>query len=261
MNKLRYPISHVSKWFGLTKQALRFYEEKGLLHPEIDEENNYRYYSNTDMSQLYRIRPYRNRGFSLKEIKKLLTTKDPDLHKKEYVALIQRQTKELRQLEQTIALNRKMLQTLENLDSILNRLELTVRGKVYYVDNNTEDVFQHLESWITSMPLVHAASFFDPADFVTSGSYGYCLFCDDYDSPEKYESAFHGHSLLLPEQKCLYTAYVHNGRNYLEKMESLRTQAENLNYILDGIWLTRPLTSYIDNGKEQYVCELWIPVK
>lgn len=45
-------IKEVCERTGLTRRAVRFYEEKGLISPEIREENEYRDYTETDVCRL-----------------------------------------------------------------------------------------------------------------------------------------------------------------------------------------------------------------
>ena len=55
-------IKEVCERTGLTRRAVRFYEEKGLISPEIREENEYRDYTETDVRRLQlvaRLRGYR----------------------------------------------------------------------------------------------------------------------------------------------------------------------------------------------------------
>ncbi len=57
-----------------TRKALRIYEEKGILIPDRhDEMNDYRYYSNKQLDDLFIILKYKKLGFSLQEIKEILS--------------------------------------------------------------------------------------------------------------------------------------------------------------------------------------------
>ena len=38
-------ISEISKLLGLSTDTIRFYEKKGLVHPHVNPENNYRMYT------------------------------------------------------------------------------------------------------------------------------------------------------------------------------------------------------------------------
>lgn len=68
-------IGEVAKATGLTISNIRFYEKKGLLHPERDQENQYREYCKEDVLQLKKIVVLRHAGISLEWILMLLGNK------------------------------------------------------------------------------------------------------------------------------------------------------------------------------------------
>ncbi len=62
----------LAKITGITAEAIRFYERKGLLNPERNPSTNYRYYDKTAIKRLRFILKAKNHGFTLSEIKELL---------------------------------------------------------------------------------------------------------------------------------------------------------------------------------------------
>lgn len=65
-------IKEASKLAGASVRALRYYEEKGLIQPQRDKENNYREYDEATVQRLRLIRAYHELQFSLEEIRTLL---------------------------------------------------------------------------------------------------------------------------------------------------------------------------------------------
>ena len=45
-------ISEISKLLGLSTDTIRFYEKKGLVHPHVNPENNYRMYTLMNVLEL-----------------------------------------------------------------------------------------------------------------------------------------------------------------------------------------------------------------
>lgn len=76
-------INEVSKKLNITKRAIKFYEENGLLHPK-KLNNNYRDYSGEDILILQKISLYRKLGISVQDIKSLLRNNDRELLEKIY---------------------------------------------------------------------------------------------------------------------------------------------------------------------------------
>ena len=72
-NREYYQIGDVSKICNISVKTLRYYDEIGLLKPnKIDIQSNYRYYTNDQLTLVIVIKHFKEAGFSLKEIKKLL---------------------------------------------------------------------------------------------------------------------------------------------------------------------------------------------
>jgi len=69
-------INEVMKETGLTKKAIYYYEEVGLIKPNKDEENNYRIYAIDDINRLITIHTLRKLDFSIKDIQLVLLTKE-----------------------------------------------------------------------------------------------------------------------------------------------------------------------------------------
>ena len=64
-------INEVCKECNLTKKAVEYYAEQGLIQPRITE-NGYRQFSETDALMLKRIAVLRGLGFSVPEIRTIL---------------------------------------------------------------------------------------------------------------------------------------------------------------------------------------------
>ncbi len=73
-----YSIRQLSKEFGVTARALRFYEDKGLIQPE--RRGQTRIYSSRDRARLRLILRGKRLGFSLVEIHEILDLYTPKDH-------------------------------------------------------------------------------------------------------------------------------------------------------------------------------------
>lgn len=72
-----YQIGEISKLCNIPIKTLRYYNEIGLLIPEkTDTDSGYRYYSHKQLVLVLVIKQFKEAGFSLKEIKKLLGRED-----------------------------------------------------------------------------------------------------------------------------------------------------------------------------------------
>lgn len=68
---MRFWIRDVMELTGISRRALHYYDEMGLLHPKR-EENGYRYYEEVDLERLQQILFFKELDFPLKEIRNIL---------------------------------------------------------------------------------------------------------------------------------------------------------------------------------------------
>lgn len=67
-----YSIRELSNLAGVSARTLRYYDEIGLLNPSYVNDAGYRYYGEKEVTLLQQILFYRERGFDLKRIQKIL---------------------------------------------------------------------------------------------------------------------------------------------------------------------------------------------
>ena len=78
VHRLQKPLlcGEAARLAGFSKDALRLYEEEGLLHPARDD-NGFRHYHENDLLRLIAIRMYRNNELPLRETRRLLSDLPP----------------------------------------------------------------------------------------------------------------------------------------------------------------------------------------
>ena len=122
-------INEVCKQSGLTKKAVAYYVEQGLICP-ASAENGYRIFSEDDAARLSKVAMLRELGLSVTEIKTVLAencfSRMQDIYEKKALELAEMQTKQqlLRKLMETQdgAYIREQLTQLERKQLILTRL-------------------------------------------------------------------------------------------------------------------------------------------
>jgi DNA-binding transcriptional MerR regulator len=102
---MAYTVKKVSEISGVSVRALHFYDEAGLLKPAYLGANGYRFYEEAQLLALQQILFYRELGFELKQIKKILNR--PKFDK---IVALESHRKILRK---NIAHTRELLQTIE----------------------------------------------------------------------------------------------------------------------------------------------------
>lgn len=76
---MEYSIREVSEIAGISARTLRYYDSIGLLKPAFVQESGYRYYGERELEMLQQILFYRERGFKLDQIAKILYSEDFDV--------------------------------------------------------------------------------------------------------------------------------------------------------------------------------------
>lgn len=76
-------INEIIKQVDLSRRAVKYYEEQGLLKVTKDD-NGYRNYTDENLKQLKEIAAYRRLGISISDIRKLLETNDPKILERVY---------------------------------------------------------------------------------------------------------------------------------------------------------------------------------
>jgi DNA-binding transcriptional MerR regulator len=96
--KKRFRIGELAAEVGLTPQAIRFYETRGLLGPSEREGKGYRYYGEDELARLKKLQALQALGLSLDDIAHVLPLyyADPTgvAGKKKIIELLRRQLEE-----------------------------------------------------------------------------------------------------------------------------------------------------------------------
>lgn len=75
---MNYTVKKLAQLSGVSIRTLRFYDEIGLLKPAYYGDNQYRYYEEEQLLMLQQILFFRELGFQLNDIKKIISSPDFD---------------------------------------------------------------------------------------------------------------------------------------------------------------------------------------
>jgi len=128
--------SEVNKLFNTTSETLRYYEQKGLINPDI-QENNYRYYDFFDLQKLRQIFLFRSLGISIESIQKIMAE---EISEKEYIDLL---TKHQEELKVKI---KNLEETSQNVDQLLKLVSSKELNYTFEIKHISERVFYAISS-------------------------------------------------------------------------------------------------------------------
>src|SRR5579884_1440918 len=103
---MAYTVKQVAAISGVSVRTLHFYDETGLLKPAYHGANGYRFYEEPQLLKLQQILFYRELGFGLKQIKRVLGRRDFEI-----VAALQSHRQVL---EKKLARTRSLIETIDN---------------------------------------------------------------------------------------------------------------------------------------------------
>ncbi len=137
---MKLSIGEVSKIFNISKETLRYYDKIGILKPEVNDENGYRYYQFKHLEQLSLILGIKLLGISLSDIKKTIGSEDLNEYrnlvlKQEEILKVKKQ--ELQRLEYHLEKSKKILDVVANFENEYNFENLKPihkEGNLYKLD-------------------------------------------------------------------------------------------------------------------------------
>ena len=121
---MAYTVNKLAKLSGVSARTLHFYDEIGLLKPAYHGDNNYRYYEEEQLLMLQQILFYRELGFPLSEIQRIVGSDSFDK--------IEALQSHKRILEQGLDRTHQMIKTIDKTISHLRGKDKMKDEELYY---------------------------------------------------------------------------------------------------------------------------------
>lgn len=269
---MKYKIGDVARILGVSTDILRYYERKGVVTPEKDEHNDYRYYDSWHINFLTDCLWFKNYGFSIEQIADMVRIPSTA----ELGGLFEKKEEELRatirRCELLLKRSAEHRAELESIDRLLYKCEIAqspefVRfinriGDSYMVNDLSQEAVRR---WLEVLPFNHR--YFEMAsESLMPGSeddyrWGYSLSMD-YVAELGFE--IHPPMIRFPSRKCIHTVFKNSGGQG-------GFSPNLLQYTLDfarreGIAVYGPihgtlLASVMENDVLTGYFEAWIPIE
>lgn len=131
----RYGITELARLFGITPEAIRKYEAKGVLESRRNEQNSFREYDSWDISTLLHARKYTQAGFSVSQAAGLLNSSGVD-------GLLRQFERRSQELAEEIVYRQKLMKSLGHWERELR--EYQDQSVFYRFETRPETVFCQL---------------------------------------------------------------------------------------------------------------------
>lgn len=263
-----YTIGQVANFLGVSRDTLKFYEEKELVKPEQNMENGYRKYNHFDIYDITTVNFYREIDIEIKKIQELRKRKSI----KGIQSILEEKEQEvLREIEYKKLLLKKLQIVIEDCEKIKQFLgqyivkemkPLEIKGEIEHF--TAYDEYDTLKKNVDSLKkAVTLTSLRRIINFNEEG-----MIEDKFIIVRKVEDLNEEiDGEILSHPKCLYTIiedgrWSTGGKSIDHNVEaSLRNVAIEKGYELLGlVYINLLLTTYED-GLERVFLEIYAPIK
>ncbi|MDZ5254068.1 MerR family transcriptional regulator [Clostridium sp. LIBA-8841] len=267
-----YTIGQVAKFLGISRDTLKFYEEKNLINPMQDEENGYRKYNVIDINEVITINFYRDIDIEVKKIQEIKKSESLDTIES---ILDEKQQKLKEEIEYKQVLLKRIEGIKENFESIktsLNNMNIremkpiVITSEINMKKDVAETYGEILNKYDYSIRLKKAVSL--------SGISRIVYFNNEAITKERYvfyERVYENVDEtreVISYPKCLYIViaipinHEESTDNIDEKMgAAIFETANELGYKAKGVaFINLLFNGYKDKGNIQYL-EVYAPVE
>lgn len=267
---MQYKIGDVARILGISPDLIRYYEEKGVVTPQKDPLNNYRYFGTWDINFLIDCLWFKNFGFGIEQVAHIVSRNTYD----DLVGnLIQRGDEieeNIRYQELLLQRIRKYSEGLTTLRDFIGKCDIRRSAEfVRYLNrhNTIYDEAAELQKlsrqWLKYMPF--SRRYFEVPEGGLSGegddyAWGFSIampyveaFKIDVKPPVRQK----------PSQLCIHSAFTSTGKD--------KFTARHLDYILDyaeqnghkiaGNAFGNLACSVVENGEITGFFEVWLPIE
>ena len=134
------PVHYYAKVLSLSREGMRFLEEKGFIHPAKDTANGYRSYGFGDSVTIVNYKKLRAFGFSVEQVYDFLTAEDSQAQRTRLEAQAETLEEEIRCREKVLGSLRRRMQRLYEAQEIGSRYVIRRRPALFWMESRRDAV-------------------------------------------------------------------------------------------------------------------------
>lgn len=266
-----YKIGEAARLLGLSTEALRYYERKGLIVPHKDSVSNYRYFDASQINHLLNMQKYQKLGFTLYELMDLF---EKNRENDAFLGLMEQKEKEL--LQESVSMSLRLhsihlsLECIALAERAQHAIQFVKRPALYRISYMQDDVIladndslnKELKLWSKSSELQFLSARICAGDF--SGGqerfdYGFCMYRDigDFIGIQRNE-------VVTLYEECPALAYCFEAdaqHTILQEKEKLVQFMKVHDLKLNGDILSQILYSACDEHHYKMRHMIWVPYR
>lgn len=267
---MRYKIGNVAGILGISPDLIRYYEEKGVVSPTKDPNNNYRYYDTWDINYLIDCLWYKNFGFSIEQIAKMASESSLDTLLMQFEEKSDEVLASIRRQEMLLQRMRVFCERLTSTRSYLGKCDLRRSAEfIRYINrhnstyDNRPDLRELSRKWLKYMPF--SRRYFEiPEDALAEvrGDYewGFSLgmqYVEEFGVDIKPPVEF------MPSRLCVHSAFKIVGKNRFSErhIDFMVDYAADNDLKVSGNAFGNLACSVVEGGQPAGYFEVWLPVE
>lgn len=267
---MRYKIGDVAKILGISPDLLRYYEKKGVVKPVKDLNNDYRYYEPWDINFLIDCLWYKNFGFGIEQIAKMVSRSSYD----DILATIAEKETEIeasiRHQEMLLKRAKEHLREVNRAKSLLGKCDLVHSPEIVrylnrynFIYDNSKELQDLSHQWLQYMPFTHRCFEIGQADLenkTDNYAWGFSLSMDyvrEFDVPVKQPVKY------LPSTPSVHSVFTSSGKDAFtpRHLKFIMDYVRDHDLTVAGNARGNLICSVIENDKLTGYFEVWLPIE
>ena len=269
---MKYKVSDVKRILNLSKDTLRYFDNKRLISSARDK-NNYRYFKSQDINKIFAYKMYRSLLFNMKDAENLVSGHSVENQQRmleNQLQFIQSEQEYLNRAKRHLEMLSEKLQRWEVLKEAY---EIVTSHECYYHCNQTgdqfiesEEVLRNTHAFLNQMPDLWPAFSYqvdcgkrtaDAGAGSDAGvSFGYAVYTDE---SHLVENLTH-----LPSVPCVHT-FLTVRDDFEAKLQEILEEAERFcsakGYQMTGGVYGNMLHEIIENREASQLFDVYLPIK
>ena len=267
---MRYKIGDVSRILGISPDLIRYYEEKGVVAPQKDPYNNYRYYDTWDINFLIDCLWFKNFGFGIEQVAHIVSQDTYD----ELVGNLSGKGDEIeaaiRFQELLLHRLRKYAENLRSLRGFIGQCDIRRSAEfVRYLNryntmyDNDAELQTLTRQWLRYMPF--SRRYFEVSeDGLHSEGDDYAWgFSIGMQYVEEFGIAIKPPVKHVPSQLCIHSAFTSTGKDRFtaRHLDFLADYADQNQLKVAGCAFGNLACSVVEKGEITGFFEVWLPIE
>ncbi len=267
---MRYKIGDVARILGISADLLRYYEKKGVVTPQKDKNNDYRYYDTWDINFLIDCLWYKNFGFGIPQVAYMVT----ECYHGDLVSLLEEKHSELKaSLRRQQLLVERLKKHLEDVtrvkdcigvcDIVQSPDVVCYLNRFNYTYDNRDELHSLSRQWLEYMPF--AQRYFEiPQDGLLGEGDDYAWgFSLSMQYVEELGVAVKPPVVRSPSRLSIHSAFKSSGKNAFtpRHLDFIMDFAEKGGYKITGRAKGNLICSVLEDGESTGYFEVWLPIE